>query len=236
MSTGSPEGAPIRPIAVVGGTGPAGMGLALRWERAGETIIIGSRDAQRARQAAAAIQQKVGNHANVSGMENSEACVAADILMLTVPFVNQAVLLKQLKKSITPGSILIDAAVPLAAGVGGRASRTLGVWQGSAAEQAAELVPEEVSVVAAFHNVSAELLFGDAPLDCDVVVCSDDPDAAQLTRNLAAKIPGVRPVDGGKLENARIVEQITALLIGLNIRHKGHAGIRITGLPPAAYR
>ncbi|HUC30624.1 MAG TPA: NADPH-dependent F420 reductase [Candidatus Acidoferrum sp.] len=236
MSTGSPEGAPIRPIAVVGGTGPAGMGLALRWARAGETIIIGSRDAQRAQQAAAAIQQKVGNHANVSGMENSEACVAADILMLTVPFVNQAVLLKQLKKSITPGSILIDATVPLAAGVGGRASRTLGVWQGSAAEQAAELVPEEVSVVAAFHNVSAELLFGDAPLDCDVVVCSDDPDAAQLTRNLAAKIPGVRPVDGGKLENARIVEQITALLIGLNIRHKGHAGIRITGLPPAAYR
>jgi len=236
MSTGSPEGAPSRPIAVVGGTGPAGMGLALRWARAGETIIIGSRDAQRARQAAAAIQQKVGNHANVSGMENSEACVAADILMLTVPFVNQAVLLKQLKKSITPGSILIDATVPLAAGVGGRASRTLGVWQGSAAEQAAELVPEEVSVVAAFHNISAELLRGDAPLDCDVVVCSDDPDAAQLTRNLAAKIPGVRPVDGGKLENARIVEQITALLIGLNIRHKGHAGIRITGLPPAAYR
>jgi 8-hydroxy-5-deazaflavin:NADPH oxidoreductase len=236
MSTGSPEGAPSRPIAVVGGTGPAGMGLALRWARAGETIIIGSRDAQRAQQAAAAIQQKVGNHANVSGMENSEACVAADILMLTVPFVNQAVLLKQLKKSITPGSILIDATVPLAAGVGGRASRTLGVWQGSAAEQAAELVPEEVSVVAAFHNVSAELLFGDAPLDCDVVVCSDDPDAAQLTRDLAAKIPGVRAVDGGKLENARIVEQITALLIGLNIRHKGHAGIRITGLPPAAYR
>jgi 8-hydroxy-5-deazaflavin:NADPH oxidoreductase len=236
MSTGSPEGAPSRPIAVVGGTGPAGMGLALRWARAGETIIIGSRDAQRAQQAAAAIQQKVGNHANVSGMENSEACVAADILMLTVPFVNQAVLLKQLKKSITPGSILIDATVPLAAAAGGRASRTLGVWQGSAAEQAAELVPEEVSVVAAFHNVSAELLFGDAPLDCDVVVCSDDPDAAQLTRDLAAKIPGVRAVDGGKLENARIVEQITALLIGLNIRHKGHAGIRITGLPPAAYR
>jgi hypothetical protein len=93
-----------------------------------------------------------------------------------------------------------------------------------------------VSVVAAFHNLSAELLNGDAPLDCDVVVCSDDSDAAQLTRELAAKIPGVRAIDGGKLENARIVEQITALLIGLNIRHKGHAGIRITGLPPTAYR
>ena len=225
-----------RPIAVIGGTGPAGMGLALRWARAGETIIIGSRDAQRAQQAAAAIQQKVGAQGNVSGMENSAACAAADVLMLTVPFEGQAALLKQLKPAITEGSILIDATVPLAASVGGRASRTLGVWQGSAAQQAAELVPKGVSVVAAFHNVSAELLNGDAPLDCDVIVCSDDADAAQLTRELAAKIPGVRAIDGGKLENARIVEQITALLVGMNIRHKGHAGIRITGLPPAAYR
>jgi len=236
MSAGSAGGASIRPIAIIGGTGPAGMGLGLRWARAGETIIIGSRDEQRARQAAAAIQQRVGAQANVSGMENGHACAAADILMLTVPFESQASVLRQLKPAITAGSILIDATVPLAAGVGGRASRTLGVWQGSAAEQAAELVPEEVSVVAAFHNVSAELLGGDGPLDCDVIVCSDDRDAAQLTRDLAAKIPGVRAVDGGKLENARIVEQITALLIGMNIRHKGHAGIRITGLPPAAYR
>jgi 8-hydroxy-5-deazaflavin:NADPH oxidoreductase len=225
-----------RPIAIIGGTGPAGMGLALRWARAGETIIIGSRDAQRAQQTAAAIQQKAGNNANVSGLDNSAACAVADILVLTVPFEGQATILKQLKPAITPGSILIDATVPLAAAVGGRASRTIGVWQGSAAEQAAELVPDEVSVVAAFHNVSAELMGGDDPLDCDVIVCSDDADAGQLTRDLAAKIPGVRPINGGKLENARIVEQITALLIGLNIRHKGHAGIRITGLPPAAYR
>ena len=156
--------------------------------------------------------------------------------MLTIPFEGQASLLKQLKSSVTAGSILIDATVPLASAIGGRASRPLGVWQGSAAQQAAELVPKGVSVVAAFHNLSAELLDGEQPLDCDVIVCSDDTDAAQLTRELAAKIPGVRGVDGGKLENARIVENITALLIGLNIRHKGHAGIRITGLPPAAYR
>jgi NADPH-dependent F420 reductase len=211
------------------------MGLALRWARAGETIIIGSRDAQRAEQAAATIQQRVGGNATVSGMENLAACAAADILVLTVPFEGHASLLKQLKAVMNAGSILIDPTVPLAASVGGRASRTLGVWQGSAAQQAAELVPKGMSVVAAFHNVSAELLNGDAPLDCDVIVCSDDPDAAQLTRKLATKIPGVRAIDGGKLENARIVEQITALLIGLNIRHKGHAGIRITGLPPAAY-
>jgi NADPH-dependent F420 reductase len=239
MSSGSPHG--IRPIAIIGGTGPAGMGLALRWARAGEAIIIGSRDEQRARQTAAQIKAKAGEPANITGMENSAACVAADILMLTVPFEGQAALLKQLKPAISAGSILIDATVPLAASVGGRASRTLSVWQGSAAQQTAELVPDGVSVVAAFHNLSADLLNGvdgkgDVPLDCDVIVCSDDADAAQLTRELAAKIPGVRAINGGKLENARIVEQITALLIGLNIRHKGHAGIRITGLPPQAYK
>jgi 8-hydroxy-5-deazaflavin:NADPH oxidoreductase len=228
--------AAVRPIAIIGGTGPAGLGLAERWARTGETIIIGSRDEQRAQLAAAAIQLQVGQQAKVSGMENSAACAAADILVLTVPFEVQAPTLKQLKPAITEGSILIDATVPLAAAVGGRPSRPLGVWQGSAAQQAAELVPKGVSVVAAFHNVSAELLKGDALLDCDVIVCSDDQDAAQLTRELAAKISGVRAIDGGKLENARIVEQITALLIGLNIRHKGHAGIRITGLPPSAYR
>jgi 8-hydroxy-5-deazaflavin:NADPH oxidoreductase len=232
----SRAGKPARPIAIIGGTGPAGMGLAFRWARAGETIIIGSRDDQRAQLAGAAIELKAGNHANVSGMENSAACAAADVLVLTVPFEGQATLLKQLKPSIAEGSILIDATVPLASSVGGRASRPLGVWQGSAAQQAAELAPKGVSVVAAFHNLSAELLGGDEPIDCDVVVCSDDPDAAQLTRELAALIPGVRAIDGGKLENARIVEHITALLIGLNIRHKGHSGIRITGLPPAAYR
>src|SRR5437660_2714033 len=144
--------AAVRPIAILGGTGPAGMGLALRWARAGETIIIGSRDAQRAREAADAITRRIGGKAHVSGMENSAACAAADILMLTVPFEGQASLLKKLKPSIGAGSILIDATVPLASGIGGRASRTLGVWQGSAAQQAAELMSEEVSVVAAFHN------------------------------------------------------------------------------------
>jgi 8-hydroxy-5-deazaflavin:NADPH oxidoreductase len=225
-----------RPIAILGGTGPAGTGVALRWARGGETIIIGSRDAHRAQEAADGIKKIIGDQARVSGMENSAACAAADLLVLTVPFEGQATLLKQLKPAIRPGSILIDATVALAASVGGRSSRTLGVWQGSSAQQAAELVPKGVSVVAAFHNLSAELLNGDEPLDCDVIVCSDDANAGQLTRALAAKIPGVRAIDGGKLENARILEQITALLIGLNIRHKGHGGIRITGLPPEAYK
>jgi 8-hydroxy-5-deazaflavin:NADPH oxidoreductase len=227
-----------RPIAIIGGTGPAGSGLALRWARAGETVIIGSRDPARAEQTAETIRQRAGENAQVSGMENSAAGAATDLLVLTVPFESQAALLKQLKPAIRPGSILIDATVPLAASVGGRASRTVGVWQGSAAQQTAELVPKSVSVVAAFQNVSAEILNSDTneDIDCDVIVCSDDPNATQITLELAAKIPHVRAIDGGKLENARIVEQITALLIGLNIRHKGHGGIRITGLPETAYK
>jgi len=225
-----------RTIAVLGGTGPEGFGLALRWVRAGETVIIGSRDASRARETAAKIQTAVGSNARVSGDENRAACAAADILVLTIPFEGHCALLKQIKSAIRAGSIVIDTTVPLAASVGGRATRTLGIWEGSAAQQAAEIVPQGVSTVAAFHNTSADILNGDAPIDCDVVVCSDDAEASKTVRALAAKIPGVRAIDGGKLENARIVEQITALLIGLNIRHKGHAGIRITGLPPQAYR
>ncbi len=224
-----------RTIAILGGTGPEGYGLALRWARAGESVVIGSRDPKRAQAAAARLKAAVGN-AKISGDENVAACAAADLLVLTVPFEGHAALLKQIKPAIRPGSIVIDTTVPLAASVGGRATRTLGLWQGSAAQQTAELVPKGVSVVAAFHNASAELLNADAPVDCDVIVCSDDPNATQQVRSLAARIPGVRAIDGGKLETARTLEQITALLIGLNIRHKGHSGIRITGLPEAAYR
>jgi hypothetical protein len=224
-----------RPIVVIGGTGPEGFGLALRWVRAGETVIIGSREAKRAQDAADKIKQKVGASAKVSGLENVAASAAADMLVLTVPFEGHATLLKQLKPSIRSGSIVIDTTVPLAASVGGRPTRTLGVWQGSAAQQTAELVPSGVSVVSAFQNISSELLNSESPVDCDVIVCSDNAEAGKEVRRLAVKIPGVRAVDGGKLENSRIVEQITALLIGLNIRHKGHSGVRITGLPEIAY-
>jgi 8-hydroxy-5-deazaflavin:NADPH oxidoreductase len=229
-------------IAIIGGTGAEGSGLALRWARAGEIVIIGSRDAQRAAEAAAKLREKItaeagvpGRLIEISGAENQAACRGAEIVVLTVPFESQAEMLKHLKPALRTGQILVDATVPLAASVGGRATRTLGVWQGSAAEQAAELVPEGVAVVAAFHNTSAEVLRGADPVDCDVIVCSDDKEAGVKVRALARKIPGVRAIDGGKLENARIVEQITALLIGMNIRHKGHSGIRITGLPDTAY-
>jgi 8-hydroxy-5-deazaflavin:NADPH oxidoreductase len=224
-----------RAIAVLGGTGPEGFGLALRWARAGESLIIGSREAQRAQEAADKIRQQVPE-ANITGEENSAACARAEIIVITVPFEGHAALLKHIKPAVRPGSLVIDTTVPLAASVGGRATRTLGVWQGSAAQETAELVPKGVPVVAAFHHVSSDLLNAEGPVDCDVIVCGDDPAAKQTVQELAGRIPGVRAIDGGKLENARIVEEITALLIGLNIRHKGHSGLRITGLPAAAYK
>ena len=220
-------------IAIVGGTGPEGSGLALRWAQAGETVVIGSRDPQRASAIALEIQKQTGG--KVSGAENTAACQTAEIVVLTIPFEVHSTMLKQLKPALRSGQIVVDTTVPLAASVGGRPTRTLGVWQGSAAQETAELVPEGVAVVAAFHNVSADLVKQNGPVDCDVIVCSDDKQAARTVRELARKIPGVRALDGGKLENARIVEQITALLIGFNIRHKGHSGLRITGLPPEAY-
>jgi 8-hydroxy-5-deazaflavin:NADPH oxidoreductase len=223
-----------RSIAVLGGSGPEGFGLALRWARAGESVVIGSRDAKRAQEAAEKIGRQVPG-TSISGEENSAACASADIIVLTIPFEGHATLLKQIKPAIRARSIVIDTTVPLAASVGGRATRTLGVWQGSAAQETAEFVPKGVPVVAAFHHISADLLNAEGPVDCDVVVCGDDAPANLTVRQLAARIPGVRAVDGGKLENARILEEITALLIGLNIRHKGHSGLRITGLPAAAY-
>ncbi len=218
-------------IAIVGGTGPEGSGLALRWARAGESVIIGSREAERARAAAARIAGAIGPLASMEGADNATAVKMCDIVVLTVPFAGQAELLKQLKPSFRPGTVLIDATVPLAAAVGGRPTRVLGVWQGSAAEQAAEVVGKNVTVAAAFHSLSATVLNNDQPVDCDVIVCSDDDRARQVASELATKIPGVRAIDGGKLENARIVEAMTALLITLNIRHKVHgAGWRVTGL------
>ena len=221
-----------RTIAILGGTGPEGSGLAYRWARAGEQIVIGSRDAQRAVETAKQLRERIGGNARVEGAENAAAAARGDVVVLTVPFSGHAALLKQLKPVWKPGTIVIDTTVPLAAEVGDTATRMLGVWQGSAAEQARELLPPSVSVAAAFQNLGASRLASDEPVDCDVLVCSDDEKAKQVAMELAGKIPGARALNGGKLENARIVESITSLLIGLNIRYKVHgAGIRFTGLP-----
>lgn len=221
----------ITTVAIVGGTGPEGRGLATRWARAGLRVIIGSRDENRASLTAHDICEHLGPNAVVEGMENTAAVRASDVVVLTVPFEGQAAILKQLRNQFRPGTVLVSATVPLASSVGDRGSRVLGVWQGSAAQQAAEMAPQGVAVVGAFHNISASLLETAVPVECDVIVCTDNEKAKEVAYELARKIPGVRPLDGGKLENSRIVEQITALLITLNIRHKVHsAGLRITGI------
>ncbi len=220
-----------RTIAIIGGTGAEGTGLALRWAQAYETIVIGSRDAQKARQGAQDICSKAGV-SSVTGAENSEAAKTADIVVLTIPFAGHASTVKSLRPFLRAGTIVIDATVPLAATVGGLPTRTLGVWQGSAAEQAAELVPEGVLVAAAFHNISAGALKRAEAVDSDVVVCSDHSSALQTASELAEKIPGVRAINGGPLENSRMLEQMTALILSINARYKVHrTGIRFTGLP-----
>ncbi len=218
------------PVPIIGATGALGFGLALRLGRAGVPVIIGSRDAGRADEAAGRASALVPE-GRFTGAENAAAARGAELVILSVPFRNQSENLTNLKNVLEPGQILVDATVPLAAAVSGKATRTLGVWQGSAAQQAQEMVPEGVVVLSAFHTVSASLLADlDHALDEDVLVCGDRrADKAKLIE-LVERVDGLRPVDCGPLEMARIVEQLTPLIISINVRNKVRAGIRITGL------
>lgn len=219
-------------VAILGGTGAEGSGLALRWASAGLRVIVGSRDPQRAQATAQRLRVEAGSDARVEGLTNAEAAAACPLLVLTVPFAAQLPTIQSVRDRLAEGTILVDVTVPLATAVGGRATRLLGVWEGSAAEQAAAAVPPGVAVVAAFHHLSAHHLADLAhPLDSDVLVCGDQRDAKERLRPLVQAIPGARYVDAGPLATARIVESMTALLIGLNIRYKvPGSGIRITGI------
>jgi 8-hydroxy-5-deazaflavin:NADPH oxidoreductase len=216
-------------IAIIGGAGELGFGLALRFATAGARIVIGSRDETKAKEAAARVKAAVSD-AKVEGFANADAAAKAAVVILAVPFPAQAPILKSIKPTLKT-AILVDTTVPLAATVGGRPTRMLGVWEGSAAQAARELVPG-VSVVSAFHNVSADVLQDlSATLDCDVLICGDDAAAKERVSALVNLIPGLRPLDAGPLEMSRIVEEMTALLISLNRRYKvHHSGIRITGI------
>ncbi|HEU4656014.1 MAG TPA: NADPH-dependent F420 reductase, partial [Capillimicrobium sp.] len=215
----------------VGGTGALGFGLALRLARAGVPVVIGSRDAGRAREAAERARAALPD-ATIEGHANGEAAAAADTVLLTVPFRSQSETLQNLAGHLREGQLLVDCTVPLAAAISGKATRVLGVWQGSAAQQAAEMVPAGVRVVSALHTVSAATLKDlDAPLEEDVLICGDRKADKRVVAELIGRIDGLRPVDAGRLEQSRIVETLTAMLIGMNVRYKTHAGIRITGLP-----
>jgi NADPH-dependent F420 reductase len=217
-------------VTVIGGSGALGAGLALRLAAAGVPVVIGSRDAARARQAAARAREQTRTEA-VEGLENGPAAEASEVVFLCVPFRNQSETLTNLSGHLREGQLLVDATVPLAAAVSGKATRTVGVWQGSAAEQAAEMVPDGVRVVAALHSVSAPALkdLGQT-LDEDVLVCGDRRADKARAAAYIELIPGLRCVDAGRLEMARIAESLTALLIGINARYKTHTGIRITNL------
>lgn len=220
-------------IAVVGGTGDQGLGLALRFAKAGEEVIIGSRDAKKALNAVNLINNMLKEETgNISGASNSEAAEKGDVILLTVPLQAQMPTLSSIK-DVVEGKIVIDATVPLESCIGGAPVRFVNLWQGSAVERTAEfLKDEDVKVVSAFNNISAASLTNiDSEVDCDCLISGEDEEAKKLVMELAEKIPGVRSIDCGGLENARIVEKITPLLINLNIRNKIKlAGIRITGL------
>jgi hypothetical protein len=218
-------------VTILGASGALGGGLAVRLGAAGTRVVVGSRDAERAEEAAGRLREAVPG-GQFEAAENGEAAAANEVVFLCVPFRNQSESLTNLKRSLREGQLLVDATVPLAAAVSGKATRVLGVPQGSAAQQAQEMVPAGVRVVSALHTVSAEMLRDLAhTLDEDVLVCGAKRDDKRRVAQVIERVEGLRCVDAGPLEQARIVESLTALMIGINGRYKTHAGIRVTGLP-----
>jgi NADPH-dependent F420 reductase len=219
------------PVAVIGASGALGFGLALRLARTGVPIVIGSRDPTRAAATAERASALVPE-GEFSGQDNAGAAGSVATVVLSVPFASQAETLKGIAAAMQPGQLLIDATVPLATAVSGKATRMLGVWQGSAAQQALEMVPDGVRVVSALHTISASTLGDlDCELDQDVLVCGDRRADKREAAALIDRIEGLRCVDCGRLENSRTTESLTALLIAVNVRYKVHAGVRLTDLP-----
>jgi 8-hydroxy-5-deazaflavin:NADPH oxidoreductase len=211
-------------IGILGGTGDQGRGLARRLAMAGSRVIIGSRDPQRAVTAAASI----GSPPQLTGAANEAAARAADLVIAAVPWEGHRSLLASLAAPLA-GKILIDCVNPL--GFDARGAYPLPVPEGSAAEQAAAVLPE-TRVVGAFHHVSAVLLLDPevAEVDLDVLVLGDDRQATGVVQALASRIPGVRGVYAGRLRNCGQVEALTANLVSVNRRYKAHAGLRITDI------
>jgi hypothetical protein len=226
------EASANRKVAIVGGTGAEGSALALRFAKAGLRVFVGSRDKEKAEAAAQRIAARSASH-EVSGHTNGDAAASAPIVILTVPLSAQIETLKSIRGHFSTNAILVDTTVPLEAAIGGRISRVITLWDGSAAQQAQRLVPEGISVVSAFHSLSAYTLGNlEETVDCDTLVCGDKADAKRVVTELAETIPGVRGVDAGPLANARFLEMSAAMLIALNLQHKiKHSGVRITGLP-----
>ncbi|MEU9885367.1 NADPH-dependent F420 reductase [Sphaerisporangium sp. NPDC051011] len=209
-------------IGILGGTGDQGKGLAHRFAAAGHQVLIGSRSASRAQEAAASL----GEGLPARGDENAAVAAEADVVIVAVPWDGHKALLESLRSELA-GKIVVDCVNPL--GFDKQGAFALDVEEGSAAQQAAAVLPDS-RVVAAFHHVSAVLLLDPevAEIDLDVLVLGDDREATDTVQALAARIPGVRGIYGGRLRNARQIEAFTANLISINRRYKAHAGIRVT--------
>ena len=218
-------------VAIVGASGALGFGLTLRLAAAGVPIMIGSREVSRANDTAERAGEIVPD-GDFQGAENAAAAGGVTTVILCVPFSAQARTLAALGETMTEGSLLIDATVPLAVAVGGRPTRMLGVWQGSAAQQARELAAKAVRLVSALHTVSAAALADlTEPLAEDVLICGDARADKREAAALIGRIDGLRCVDCGRLEHSRTTEALAALLIAVNSRYKTRAGVRLTGLP-----
>ncbi|MGV9778630.1 NADPH-dependent F420 reductase [Streptosporangium sp. NPDC003464] len=219
MSTDSLDVSEIT-IGILGGTGDQGKGLARRFAMAGHTVLIGSRSAERAREVAAGLGVPVG------GADNATVAAEADVVIVAIPWEGHRSTLESLRAELA-GKIVIDCVNPM--GFDKQGAYALAVEEGSAAQQAAAVLPDS-RVVAAFHHVSAVLLLDPevAEIDLDVLVLGDDRAATDTVQELAARIPGVRGVYGGRLRNAHQVEALTANLISINRRYKAHAGLRVT--------
>ena len=215
-------------LAFLGGTGPEGKGLALRLALAGESIVIGSRDGDRASAAAAEQTGKINGHVSIEGTDNLNAAKQAEAIFLTVPYDAQRPLLEQLNETLD-GKIVINVIAPMTFERGVGAS-SVDVQAGSAALEAQELLPNSF-IVSAFQNVSAEELLDQAVnMEGDVIICSNNKEAKELAFDLTNKIPTLRPIDGGGLANSKYVEQITPLLVNINRIYKIHSGIHVVGI------
>jgi NADPH-dependent F420 reductase len=211
-------------VAVLGGTGPQGRGLARRFAAAGVSVVVGSRDTERAETTAAKLAETNGG--GVSGAANFDAARRGDIVVVAVPWEGHRELLEELAPALE-GKIVVDCVNPM--GFDKQGAYPLSVEEGSAAQQAQAVLPSS-RVVAAFHHVSAVLLEDEtvASMDTDVMVLGDDRDATNLVQELVHKVPGMRGIYAGRLRNAQQVEALTCNLISINRRYKAHAGIRVT--------
>lgn len=218
-------------VAVIGGTGEEGFGLALRLGRAGHHVIIGSRSAEKGEGRAQDARAILGGDARIDGVTNEEAAASAEVVAVTVPFAGQADIYRAIKTAVPAGAIVLDATSPLATAVGGRPWQVVRPWHGSAAEQADAILTQGVRMVAAFHTIAGGALQDlDHPLESDVLVCGDDAEAKAVVGTLVDDIPDLRWVDAGALSMARIVETMTALLISVNRTYKvKDSGFRIVG-------